>query len=480
MAEPGKKQKDYSEEAKSAISEAWDAGKASGNWKGAAENLMALEKQTRNASDAPSTTLLVQAIMNIAWESKDYPFLLESLTTLSKKHGQFKTSVTAMVDQVMEWLPTIKEKEPTKTWLEWVGTLRTVTEGKIFLETPRARVTLVLALYHEGLANSPATDSPKPAESLQTASDLLQELQVETYSSMELREKIEILLEQMRLLMLVARMKDEQAAAAGGLADGEADWVKMRIGGRKVNEGFVNKPENKDLKLKYHDLMIQHALRHSSYLDVAKNFYKVWEMPSVQEDQEGAAQNALEHIVYYLILAPYDNEQSDMINRLYIDPALNKPQREVHYNLVKRFVTKELMRWSWIQENFGPILAKTDVFTGKEGQKRQDDLHTRVTEHNIRVISEYYSRISLHRLTDLLVLSKEKTEEILSRLVVSGMVWARIDRPAGIVNFRQKRSAEDVMNDWSSDMNKMLGLVDKAWMAMNAEMAAKSVTSSKS
>ncbi len=86
----------------------------------------------------------------------------------------------------------------------------------------------------------------------------------------------------------------------------------------------------------------------------------------------------------------------------------------------------------------------------------------------------------MHKLTELLFLSKEKTEEILSRLVVSGIVWARIDRPAGIVNFRQKRSAEDVMNDWSSDMNKMLGLVEKAWMAMNAEMAARSVVSSKS
>jgi 26S proteasome regulatory subunit N5 len=61
---------------------------------------------------------------------------------------------------------------------------------------------------------------------------------------MELREKIEILLEQMRLLILVAKMKDDQAAAKGGLADGEADWVKMRVGGRKVNEGFLNKPDN--------------------------------------------------------------------------------------------------------------------------------------------------------------------------------------------------------------------------------------------
>jgi 26S proteasome regulatory subunit N5 len=94
---------------------------------------------------------------------------------------------------------------------------------------------------------------------------------------------------------------------------------------------------------------------------------------------------------------------------------------------------------------------------------------------NIRVISKYYSRITIPGLTALLSLSTSETEELLSRLVVSGMVWARIDRPAGIVNFRQKRSAEDVMNDWSSDMNRMLGLVDKAWMAMNAEVAARSV-----
>lgn len=31
---------------------------------------------------------------------------------------------------------------------------------------------------------------------------------------------------------------------------------------------------------------------------------------------------ALEHIVYYTVLAPYNNEQSDMLHHLYIDPAL--------------------------------------------------------------------------------------------------------------------------------------------------------------
>lgn len=39
-----------------------------------------------------------------------------------------------------------------------------------------------------------------------------------------------------------------------------------------------------DLKLKYYDMMIQHALHGDSYLDVAKYYYKVWETPSIKED----------------------------------------------------------------------------------------------------------------------------------------------------------------------------------------------------
>ena len=93
---------------------------------------------------------------------------------------------------------------------------------------------------------------------------------------------------------------------------------------------------------------------------------------------------------------------------------------------------------------------------------------------NVRVVAKYYTRIRLARLTNLLDLSPKETEETLCRLVVSGTVWARIDRPAGIVNFRQARTAEDVMNDWSSDMSKLLGLVEKTWMGVNAAIAAQS------
>lgn len=119
--------------------------------------------------------------------------------------------------------------------------------AKIFLETPRARVTLLLSHHHESLtkaASSPTDATAK--EAMQTASELLSDLQVETYSSMERREKTEFLLEQVRLLIAVARQKDAEMGKGGkdALGGGEAEWVKARVGGRKVNENFLAEKEN--------------------------------------------------------------------------------------------------------------------------------------------------------------------------------------------------------------------------------------------
>ncbi|KIM47820.1 hypothetical protein M413DRAFT_439500 [Hebeloma cylindrosporum] len=469
MADNKKQEKDFTKEVDALIPEA-DSIVKSGKLQDGLDKLFALEKQTRNAADLASTTRLVKAAVQHCYDAKDYPLLNSTVSVLSKKHGQLKAAVQAIVELSIVWLPEIKEKAGVERWLELVETLRSVTEGKIFLETPRARVTLLLSHYHENLSVSGKSKDPK--ESLETASELLSDLQVETYSSMERREKTEFILEQMRLLIAVARQKDAKAGKKEGkesIGGGEAEWIKARVGGRKVNEEFLKEKDNEDLKLKYYDLMIQHALHHDSYLDVAKYYYKVWETPSIKEDTTDKGKAALEHIVYYIVLAPHNNEQSDMLHHLYIDPALSK--LELHHNLVKCFVTTELMRWPGIVSIYGEFLRKTPVFSS---EKRWEDLHTRVIEHNIRVVAQYYTRITLPRLTSLLDLTAKQTEQILARLVVSGTVWAKIDRPAGIVNFRSKRGAEEIMNDWSSDMQKLLGLVEKAWMGVNAAQAAQS------
>jgi hypothetical protein len=54
------------------------------------------------------------------------------------------------------------------------------------------------------------------------------------------------------------------------------------------------------------------------------------------------------------------------------------------------------MPWSAIEAEYGDALNKTGFFdvTTEGGKKRFDDFRGMVVEHNIRTISQYYTRIS--------------------------------------------------------------------------------------
>lgn len=145
------------------------------------------------------------------------------------------------------------------------------------------------------------------------------------------------------------------------------------------------------------------------------------------------------------------------------------------------------MRWPAIESIYGPSLRQTRVFgsTGSgmpgvhgdidvddgKGARRWDDLHQRVVEHNIRTVARYYTRITLARLAQLLDLDSAATEDHLARLVVSQTVYAKIDRPAGIVDFQRPKSRDTVLNEWSSDVGKLMGLIEKSCHLIQRENA---------
>ena len=101
-----------------------------------------------------------------------------------------------------------------KTKLEFIDTLRTVTEGKIYVEVERARLTRQLVKIKEG--------EGKIAE----AADILHELQVETFGSMEKREKTDFILEQMRLCLA------------------KKDYTRTQIISKKISIKFFKDPAN--------------------------------------------------------------------------------------------------------------------------------------------------------------------------------------------------------------------------------------------
>nr|POE90133.1 26s proteasome non-atpase regulatory subunit 12 [Quercus suber] len=122
-----KADKDFTKEVDAALPEVEKLVK-NGQTQPAMDKLLALEKQTRQSSDLPSTSRLLVAIVTICKEAKDWSLLNEQVLLLSKKHGQLKQAITKMVQVVMGFLDEIADLDVK---LGVIETLRTVTEGKV-------------------------------------------------------------------------------------------------------------------------------------------------------------------------------------------------------------------------------------------------------------------------------------------------------------------------------------------------------------
>lgn len=73
----------------------------------------------------------MKAAVQLCYDARNYTLLNSTISLLSKKHGQLKAAVQAIVEQVLSWLDKVREQDGNEKWLELVETLRGVTEGKV-------------------------------------------------------------------------------------------------------------------------------------------------------------------------------------------------------------------------------------------------------------------------------------------------------------------------------------------------------------
>jgi 26S proteasome regulatory subunit N5 len=99
--------------------------------------------------------------------------------------------------------------------------------------------------------------------------------------------------------------------------------------------------------------------------------------------------------------------------------------------------------------------------------------HRRIVQHNVRIVSIYYTRIHGARLAQLLGLDSIRLEKELSIMVSDGSVYAKIDRPQDIVRFSAPKNPEAVLSDWASDIGKLLHLVETTTHLINKENMTK-------
>ncbi|XP_052740439.1 26S proteasome non-ATPase regulatory subunit 12 [Bicyclus anynana] len=405
----------------------WKSWAASGKVQEAIDQLLALEKQTRTGADMASTARILVTIVQICYEAKNWSSLNDHIVLLSKRRSQLKQAVVKMVQECYTYVNKTPDKE---TKIKLIETLRTITEGKIYVEVERARLTHILAKIREEEGN--VTEAAK----------IIQELQVETYGSMDKREKVELILEQMRLCLAIK------------------DYIRTQIISKKISTKFFEEDDTQELKEKFYRLMISVDQHNGQYLSVCRHFRALGAL---------GGSDALIGSVVFLILAPYDNEQADMTHRVNEDKDLDKLPE--YKQLLGLFINPEIIRWSTLCATYEKMLRQTPFFspTDEKGQERWNDLKNRVVEHNIRIMSMYYTRITLQRMSELLGLSVTETEEALSQLVVSAVVRAKIDRPAGVVHFRLNMDSSDRLNEWSRNLNTLMQLVNKTTHLINKE-----------
>lgn len=146
------------------------------------------------------------------------PFLLTCCTSLCGLGSRLPQAITAIVQRAVTFVDELNTTSELEQKLELINVLRTISEGKIYVENERARLTKILAGIKEA------------AGQVKEASEILQEVQVETYGSMEKKEKTDFILEQTRLCL------------------DSKDFVRGLIIARKINpkvlteEGFDVRP----------------------------------------------------------------------------------------------------------------------------------------------------------------------------------------------------------------------------------------------
>jgi len=411
----------------------------------AIDMLMSLEKQARTASDTHSTSRILVAMVKICFDTKNWDALNENIVLLTKKRGQIKQSVTKMIQEACTYVEKMPNKE---TRLKLIDTLRTVTAGKIYVEIERARLTRTLAKIREDEGD------------IATAANVLQELQVETFGSMDRKEKVEFILEQMRLCLA------------------KKDYIRTNIISKKVSKKFFEDKDTVELKLKFYQLMIELDQHEGSYLAICKHYLAIYNSESIQADKE-KMKEALCCVVLYLTLGAYDNEQSDLLHRVFKDK--NMDEVTFHQKFLKNFITNEIINWSGLCKEFEKGLRSGDTATfvfgkGEGGDKRWAELKNRVVEHNIRVMAKYYTRVKMTRMAELLDLSESDTEEFLSKLVVDKTIVAKIDRLEGVVSFSRTKDPNTVLNTWATRVADLMTLVHRTNHLINKEQMVHQIT----
>jgi len=433
--------KDWSVEVATAIPEATTLANEKG-LNEALDLLLNYEKKCRNTGDTKSLEAVCLHMVKLCKEKQDWVRLNSILELVHKRNTQAKAVIQTVTAESMKYLD-VTPSEDVKVGL--IKTLKDICEGKIYVEAETALLHFTLSKIYEARGD------------IDNACNVVQDVHVETYGSLDKMQKATYILEQIRLNLL------------------RRDFVRTLISSRKMNLKTLEEEDFIEVKIKYYTMMVEYYMDKREVWDICQSYYKIASAKLKLDDKEGCGQS-LESSIIFLIMAKFNNEQSDMMHRLKKQltvefKTITLPP--VYSDILRLFTTHEIIPTPFnsqsIIENHSS-LAKYSSHKPDTKDVLVKMFHDRVVQHNLRVICRYYQRIRMSRLSELLALPVEVVEAHLAEVASGYDIFLKIDRPAGIVSFVERKKPEEVLSEWSSDIGKMMQLMESTCHLINREM----------
>lgn len=483
---------DFSEDVATAISEATVMVEKS--LEDAVNHLMALERQCRLAGDFKSLKEICIKMISMCEAKLDWVKLNATIAVLCKKRAQSKLVITAIVEVAMTYI----DKTPSEeVKMELIKTLKDVTEGKMYVEAECARLHLIMARMLESRGE------------LNEACSLIQDLHVETYGSLEKKEKVEFILEQVRLNLL------------------SKDYIRTLIQSRKMNKTLLDDSALEEEKLKFNIYMIEYYLHENKPWETAQCWYNIFNTAKIRQYPDTLLVNSLKATIIFVLLSKHSTEQVEMLHKLkslaiFEDPIAISPNSSEELpsaptsnsmdtsdsgvavtppappvegtaanqtvsfaknvellssfkHILKLFTTPEIIPMQFKHMDELSALCKElcsnapnssvfpYLFLSDQSDRFEElasTLRVRVIQRNIRVIAEYYTTMTLGRMCELCNLSMEEMELQLHDCAASGDVYLKIDRPNAIVCFGKPKKVDTILSAWNSDVQELLGIME--------------------
>jgi 26S proteasome regulatory subunit N5 len=413
----------------------------------AIDELHQLEKKYRTAGDAISIGRILTAIVELHFDASNFIGLNESIIMFTlKKHLQSDQAIGMMLKRCCDFVDATDDRNVKMKLLE---TLKHVTDGKLYAEMERAKICRELSAMRK-------TDGD-----ISAAIKTLEDLKIDTLTTLDRKQRIEIILQLMELLVE------------------SKEHVKCLIVAKKINKQYLDHtPEYQALKIKFYKLSIE-IDKFENYLNTSRHYQAILDTEMTKEDAS-ERQRLLTLAIVYCILAPFDNEKFVMMGRLIKNKFIS--EIPLYRDLLKEFTTIELINWYTMKDKFKEDLLKLDNLFNvntKEGLKCWKDFRTATIEHNIKVFATYYERAYLSHMSEFLDINVDETEKHLCNLIVNKSIKAKIDRLTGIVTFNQHRTAtekpsncqDNVLNNWLQQVSQLMKLVDNTSHLINKEVS---------